>query len=318
MKSYGKNMIRALAKSQSQIFHVHAPTYRVDPLFLIAAVIARLKRRRFVISILGGAFLQLMQRPLYRRIIRLAALNLADGIISVDPAVYKKLFELLPKRKRKMIHYFSPPVDTDLFKAGISGSEVKAKYGVKSNQQLVLFGPHLDPVYAPDQFIEAAALVVKKHPNFMFMLVGEGTKEHELKSLVTKLTLEKNVIFVGPVPHEQMPKYYAACEINCNPCVLGQGYSALEALACEKPVIGARAKMQIRIEDKVDGLLFEPGNIEDFASKISWLLEHPEKRREMGVRGRNRVVEQHSLKTQTQKHIEIYNEITLHLNNPFT
>jgi glycosyltransferase involved in cell wall biosynthesis len=144
----------------------------------------------------------------------------------------------------------------------------------------------------------------------MFMLVGEGSQEHELRLLVKKLMLEKNVIFIGSVPHEQMPKYYAACEINCNPCILGQGYSALEALACEKPVVGARAKMQIRIEDNVDGLLFELGNIEDFASKISWLLEHPEKRREMGRRGRNRVVEQHSLKTQTQKHIEIYNRIT--------
>jgi len=311
-KTYGKAMVRALAKSESQIFHVHAATYGVDPVLLITAVMARLKRRKFVISIQGGAFLSFMQRPLHRKILRLTALNLADAVISVDPAVFKKLFELLPRKKRKCIHYFSPPVDTDLFNARISGSEVRKKHGVKNNQQVVLFGPHLEPAYAPDQFIEAAALVIKKHPSVMFMLVGEGPQEHELRLLVKKLKLEGHVIFVGSVPHGQMPKYYAACEINCNPCVFGQGYSALEALACERPAIGARVKMQIRIEDNIDGLLFELGNIEDFASKISWLLEHPEIRREMGIRGRNRIVEQHGLKVQAQKHIEIYNEVTSH------
>ncbi len=309
-KTYGKAMVRALAKSESQIFHVHAATYGVDPLLLITAVMARLKRRKFVISIHGGAFLQFMRKPLYRKILRLTALNLADEIISVDPVVFKKLFELLPKKKRKRIYYLSSPVDTDLFKAGISGSEVRKKHGVKSNRQVVLFGPHLEPAYAPDQFIEAAAVVVKKHPSVMFMLVGEGPQEHELRLLAKKLRLEDHVIFVGSVPHEQMPKYYAACEINCNPCVFGQGLFTLEALACERPAIGARAKIQIRIQDNIDGLLFELGNIEDFASKISWLLEHPEKRREMGVRGRNRIVEQHGLKVQAQKQIEIYNEIT--------
>ena len=216
----------------------------------------------------------------------------------------------MPERKSNCIRYFSPPVDTDLFKAGISGSEVRKKHGIKEDQQVVLFGPHLEPAYAPGQFIEAAALVTKKHPSVIFMLVGEGPQEHELRLLVKKLKLENHVIFAGSVPHKRMPKYYAACEINCNPCVFGQGYSALEALACEKPAIGARAKMQVRIENNIDGLLFEQGNIEDFASKISWVLEHPEKRREMGIRGRNRIVEQHGLKVQAQKHIEIYNEIT--------
>lgn len=308
-KSYGRDIFRALLRSNSQIFHVHASTYGVDPLLLTTAIIARLRKREFVITILGGAFLQFMKKPLYRKIFRLIALNRADGIITVDPAVYKRVLEVLPTRKRKTIHYFSPPVNTALFKPEISGDEVRTRYGIKNNQNIVMFGPHLEPIYAPDQFIKAAAVIIKKHANVVFMLVGEGSQDRYLRSLVKKLKLEKHVIFVRSIPHKKMPKYYVACDVHCNPCILGQGYSTLEALACGKPVVGARVKTQIRIKNKVDGLLFEPGNIRDLASKIIWLLEHSQKRKEMGIRGRNRIVKQNSLEIQVRKHIRIYDEI---------
>ena len=102
-KAYSPGIFRALLKSHSLIFHVHASTYRVDPLLLFTAIMARLRKREFVITILGGAFLQFMKRPLYRKIFRLIALNLADSIITVDHPVYKKLLETLPPRKRKRV-----------------------------------------------------------------------------------------------------------------------------------------------------------------------------------------------------------------------
>jgi glycosyltransferase involved in cell wall biosynthesis len=271
---------------------------------------SRLRRRKFVITIHGGAFVKFMNRPLYRRIFRLIALNLADSTIAFDQAIYKKLVEILPPKKRKTAHYFPHPVNTELFNPETNGEEVRAKYGITKDQCLVLFGPHLEPVYIPDQFIEAASIILKKKPNVMFVLVGGGPQEVELRALVKKLKLDKFVIFVSSVPHEKMPEYFAACDVACNPCILGQGILTFEALACGKPVVGASAKTQIRIRDKVDGLLFEPGDVEDLASKIVWLLDHPEKRREMGMLGRSRVVKQNSLEAQVQDHVRIYRGIT--------
>ena len=40
------------------------------------------------------------------------------------------------------------------------------------------------------------------------------------------------------------------------------------------------------VEDGVTGLHFEPGNSDDLADKIQWLLEHPYEYRRMGKNAR--------------------------------
>ncbi|WP_119394248.1 glycosyltransferase family 4 protein [Salinibius halmophilus] len=70
-------------------------------------------------------------------------------------------------------------------------------------------------------------------------------------------------------------------------CLESFGLVIVEAFACGTPVVCSRlGSMAEIVEDGVTGLHFEPGNAEDLAEKVNWLLANPEKAREMGRNAR--------------------------------
>jgi len=65
------------------------------------------------------------------------------------------------------------------------------------------------------------------------------------------------------------------------------GMTIIEAFACGLPVIASRlGAMAEIIEDGRTGLLFEPGNPEDLAAKVEWLLSHPQELARMSKEAR--------------------------------
>jgi glycosyltransferase involved in cell wall biosynthesis len=68
------------------------------------------------------------------------------------------------------------------------------------------------------------------------------------------------------------------------------GMVLIEAMACGKPVIASNLPgVRSVVNDGEDGLLVEPGNVADLAAKIRQLLDDPQRRQEMGKRGRAKV-----------------------------
>jgi glycosyltransferase involved in cell wall biosynthesis len=73
------------------------------------------------------------------------------------------------------------------------------------------------------------------------------------------------------------------------PSIWYEGFprTLVEAFACGLPVIASRmGAMAEVIDDQQTGLLFEPGNAQEFAEKIRWALQHPQEMQAMGQRAR--------------------------------
>lgn len=88
---------------------------------------------------------------------------------------------------------------------------------------------------------------------------------------------------------EQLPDQIRAADILVFPTIAQEalGRTAVEAMGCGRPVIASRlGGLPFVVEDQVTGLLFEPGNAADLASKINHLLSQPELRHQMGLAGR--------------------------------
>ncbi len=67
------------------------------------------------------------------------------------------------------------------------------------------------------------------------------------------------------------------------------GMVAIEAFAAGLPVIASRlGALAVLIEDRVTGLLFEPGDPHSLAEAMRWALEHPAKMAAMGMAARAR------------------------------
>ncbi len=83
----------------------------------------------------------------------------------------------------------------------------------------------------------------------------------------------------------------------------------LEAFAAGKPVIASRiGGIPELIEEGVDGLLFEPGNVQELASAMRRLVDNPDLAEEMGRRGRAKVEERYSLEAYMKSLVRVYNK----------
>src|SRR5207247_4329691 len=127
-----------------------------------------------------------------------------------------------------------------------------------------------------------------------FLLVGGGPELESLRRLAARLGVTDRVIFTDQVSREDLPPYFAACDLFVLPSVSrleAFGIVALEAMASGKTVVVSDIPgVREVIEDGKEGLLADPVNPQDLAKKIRWLLTDPEARRAMGQRGREKGV----------------------------
>jgi glycosyltransferase involved in cell wall biosynthesis len=170
-------------------------------------------------------------------------------------------------------------------------SEARATLGW-DNRFVVLYAGTHGLAHRLKTALEAADLL-QNHHDIHFVLVGDGEEKVELVKQAQRSHL-KNVTFLEPLPHHQMPQLLAASDICLVPTrkvpllETTIPLKMFEVMACAKPmVLGAKGKARQIAEENADAAIgVEPENAREFASAILYLYEHPEEAKQMGLRGR--------------------------------
>ncbi len=136
--------------------------------------------------------------------------------------------------------------------------------------------------------LEAYGRLKWDNPDLRLLVVGPGNPDKDSYHVLGSQNLQ-DVEFLGRVPYEDLPRYYASADIFCSPATGGESFGIvlLEAMAAGKPVVasdieGFRGVMQ----DGEQGLLFLNKNVESLASQLQTLIRDPETRGSMGHQGR--------------------------------
>lgn len=128
-------------------------------------------------------------------------------------------------------------------------------------------------------------------------LLKDGLK---FKLLVTGRDLVFKEPFIenaGWLSQEELPGLYRKADICVVPSVWPEpfGIVALEAMACEKPVIVSRVGGLGEIfEDGTCGYVVPPGDVEKLAEKLKLLLKNPLLREKFGKEGRRQVINKYT------------------------
>ncbi|MCG7851681.1 MAG: glycosyltransferase [Methanosarcinaceae archaeon] len=141
-------------------------------------------------------------------------------------------------------------------------------------------------------------------------LVGEGEQRSELEEIVRHLGMKESVKFWGKVENRHIEKVYSKTDVLILPSIWpeNQPVTIAEAMACSLPVIGARiGGIPELVEDGKTGYLFEAGNPEDLALKMSMFLGNPSKIPEFGDNGFKKI-SHCTLENQVDDIIETYCE----------
>lgn len=100
--------------------------------------------------------------------------------------------------------------------------------------------------------------IVKKIPRAKLIIVGDGPDMKELIDLVDKNKLNRNCLFTGKVPWNEVPLYYMLSSVFVTASKSEtQGLTVIEAMAASKPVIAINDEsFSLVIESYKDGILF--------------------------------------------------------------
>jgi D-inositol-3-phosphate glycosyltransferase len=121
-------------------------------------------------------------------------------------------------------------------------------------------------------------------------LVGDA-EARRLMELAASSGVADRVTFRGPVPQAELPKVLRSLDaVICAPWYEPFGITALEAMACQVPVIAAAVGGLIdSVVDQVTGLHVPPRDPAAIAAAVEQILDHPQESSALGRAGRRRV-----------------------------
>lgn len=151
----------------------------------------------------------------------------------------------------------------------------------------------------------------EKLPNIQFCFAGEGEARADIETIIKQKNLN-NVILAGFKAGKDLINLIQDSSVVVVPSEWFENCprTVLEGFACGKPVIGSRiGGIPELINEGVDGYLFEPGNAEELAEKISTILTDEKRRIEMGRAGRRKMEEQFSPDAFYDGTLDIYRQV---------
>jgi glycogen(starch) synthase len=252
--------------------------------------------------------------------IELRGAKMADMIITVSYAMKDELIQLgFPKDKIEVAYNGVDPQKYD--PESVSSEQVqkiKAFYGLKDDDFMILFLGRLVGVKGVDKLIMAMPHVLSKIPNARLVIVGVGDQQEYLINLTRTMRLNEYVRFrFDFIPEEERILHYAACDVAVFPSYYEPfGIVALEAMSMEKPVVvgagGVSGMREIVVccSDEQCGYHIDPNNPSDIAWGIISSLEKPERKKWLGKNGRKRVLSEFTWNKIAEKTVQLYEEVS--------
>ena len=153
-------------------------------------------------------------------------------------------------------------------------NDLKEKMGYAINQKIILCVGELNKNKNQIMAINAMNDVVKKFPDALLILAGNGPQKEELEQAIIKYDLQKNVKLVGYVTNLQDYQRIADVAISCSKRE-GLPLNIVEAMLSGTPVIATmnRGHKEL-IRDGINGFIVDLNDRKVLKNKIIELLDN--------------------------------------------
>jgi len=172
-----------------------------------------------------------------------------DELTYVSEYCRLRIEPALSASARTRFRLLRPEVDTERFRPGCGGQEVRRLWGVPEDSPVVVCVARLVRRKGQDTLIRMWPEVRRRHPGCVLLLVGDGPDRTRLERMARRRGVASSVVFTGEVPHDHVPAHLDAGDVFALPArnrrlgleVEAFGIAYLEAAACGLPVVGGRS-----------------------------------------------------------------------------
>ena len=226
---------------------------------------------------------QFISRKLARTISRRQC-NAVDGIVSPSKPMLDVLKQYGIKTPAEVV---ATGLDDSSF-ARVDGEHFRMSHDIPLAQPMLLFVGRVAHEKNIGFLLEMHVELIKKHPDALLVITGEGPAEESIKHSIDKLGISNKVRMIGYLDrsHELIACYKAADIFVFASKSETQGLVLLEAMAQGTAVVAIAELGTKSILIEGEGVLIAKDDINDFADKVSVLLSDAPKRQMIGEKGR--------------------------------
>ncbi|MBK7391750.1 MAG: N-acetyl-alpha-D-glucosaminyl L-malate synthase BshA [Chloracidobacterium sp.] len=285
------------------LLHVH---YAIP--HSISAILAResIKQKRYVpvITTLHGTDITLVGADRSYLPITRYGLQQSDGVTAVSKFLKQATIETFDFDEIEVIpnficgkHYFRTP-DAPL------RSEL-----APNGERLLVHVSNFRPVKRPMDCVDILAKVRAEGVNARLVMVGDGPELSAVRYHGEQLGMNGNVVYVGK--QANIADYLGVADVFLLPSELESfGLAALEAQACEVPVVATRiGGIPEVVNDGESGFLSDVGDVDKMSVDTLKLLGDEDLRRAFGEKGRELAVSRYSTEKIIPQYIAFYEKI---------
>ena len=255
------------------------------------------------------------------------ALEAADAVISVSPAMREDVLAAYPSIDPTRVHVILNGIDTEQYRRD-EGTDALERYGVEPGAPIVMFVGRITRQKGIVHVVEAGHRI---DPRAQIVLAAGApdTEEiaREMQTRVDRLRNERgNVIWIEKMleKSEVIQLLSHATVFACPSIYEPLGIVNLEAMACGAAVVATNTGgiPEVVVDGETGYLVpFEPGDpatrepvdpdrfAADIAERVNALLADPALAERMGEAGRRRAVEKFSWRTIAEQTVELYRSL---------
>lgn len=186
------------------------------------------------------------------------------------------------------------------------------EYEPVNNWSTILYVGRLIEGKGVDTIINAMPDILRLRPDVKLNIAGDGPYRDVLRSMVTVLGLDQSVVFLGRVAHDEVETLLRDCTVFVVPSTRPETFAiaGMEALSMGRPIVASDigAVREWLVGSESCGILFEPGQAQQLAGGVEYLLSHVEEAEEIGKRAA-RKARQFGANAMTARTLDVYDHV---------
>ena len=201
-------------------------------------------------------------------------------------------------------------IDIKKYQRNVDRQAVRRKYGIGSNDRLVLFIGRLVPHKGVEYLIQAIPFILKEHPEAKFIIVGEGWSRSYLENLATSIGCRDKIQFRGFLPDPELIELTMSADVLVVPSFYEPfGIVALEGMAAGVPVVASNAGgLAEIIEHDRTGVLVYPRDPKSIAWGVCRILSDPKYSNNLVQNAKKKIAETYSWDVIAKRTLKTYEE----------